>query len=41
MSEALLRAFGASHGGDGLWSAAWRVLRAMSASASRVAACAS
>ena len=27
MSEALLRAFGASHGGDGLWSAAWRRLR--------------
>jgi len=27
MSEALLRAFGASHGGDGLWLAAWRRLR--------------
>lgn len=27
MSEALLRAFGASHRGDGLWSAAWRRLR--------------
>ncbi|HLB85869.1 MAG TPA: ABC transporter permease subunit, partial [Steroidobacteraceae bacterium] len=27
MSEALLRAFGAAHGGDGLWSAAWRRLR--------------
>lgn len=27
MSEALLRAFGASHGGDGLWSGAWRRLR--------------
>src|SRR6188474_3445738 len=27
MSEALRRAFGASHGGDGLWSAAWRRLR--------------
>ena len=27
MSDALLRAFGASHGGDGLWSAAWRRLR--------------
>ena len=27
MSEALLRAFGASQGGDGLWSAAWRRLR--------------
>lgn len=27
MSEALLRAFGDSHRGDGLWSAAWRRLR--------------
>jgi oligopeptide transport system permease protein len=27
MSEAMLRAFGASHGGDGRWSGAWRRLR--------------